>query len=588
MLLLNLSVYDGCKILLNSSDVSVSTRKSLSEVKVEPEPALSPIPENVAQKTKGINLDFLGDLPCFTPKIQSLGVCPPLSRLYEQIDEFQGESAPRHKIVMKSDILSTNAKYRPSLDPGSMGFDFAKSEMPQEDDENDIDPSQSQMDSESQNEPQGMDDVPMEDEDIGNNDAADDENDTGGDDWGNDDFDAPMGDQDHVNDPENPSQVDNPEASDENPIDPMTASAADYFRAKAQENTQQQKEDVDQHSLMIENALVKGSMVDDLADGMDDYSYFDVKMLRNWAGPVHWKFPAVRKVQMKQSQETVSTDPSQLDNADVDEDGTNTVNKITTKARKGSTTNADKKSNIIDFFADEPPSLKNALKAPRTASTLVLSKMMVNRQAQKAAELVFPVDTHVQIHSFFQFFMKPKVRFFKRQQPGVVPQFTPGSGVESGRQGGDANDIFTNDMPDSNGYDDNIGGDFDDGYDHDDDDNAAANANSYTYSSQGLVVAERVVEKIDVYYERFAKRVDVKKLKTSIWDHLEKETKILDPIKETSAEDDFADEPPAHVGQKRRSMSTSDPDTTFENVVHNVSESVRNISNSLARFFNVY
>lgn len=581
MLLVNLSVYDGCKILLNSSDVSVSTRKSLSEVKVEPEPALSPIPENEAPKAKGINLDFLGDLSCFTPKIQSLGVCPPLLRLYEQIDEFQGENAPRHKIVMKSDFLSTNAKYRPSLDPGSMGFDFAKSEMSQEDDENDVDPSQSQMDSESQNETQDNDDTPMEDYDIGNNDAADDDNDTGVDDWGNDDCDAPMDDEDHENDPETPSQVDNPEASDEKQIDPMTASAADYFRAKAQENTEQQKEDVDQHSLMIENALVKGSMVDDLADGMDDYSYFDVKMLRNWAGPVHWKFPAVRKVQMKQSQETVSTDPSQLDNADVDEDGINTVSKVATKSRKGSTTNADKKSNIIDFFADEPPSLKDALKAPRTASTLVLSKLMVNRQAQKAAELVFPVDTHVQISSFFQFFMKPKVRFFKRQQPGVVPQFTPGSGLETGRQGGDANNAFTNDMSDpnefGNGFDDNIGGDFDDGYDHDDDDNAATSASSYTYSSQGLVVAERVVEKIDVHYERFAKRVDVKKLKTSIWDHLEKDTKILDPIKETSVEDEFADEPPVQVGQKRRSMSTSDSttDTTFENVVHNVSDSVR-------------
>ncbi|GLE09975.1 hypothetical protein PINS_up021948 [Pythium insidiosum] len=84
-------------------------------------------------------------------------------------------------------------------------------------------------------------------------------------------------------------------------------------------------------------------------------------------------------------------------------------------------------------------------------------------------------------------------------------------------------------------------------------------------------------EKIDVHYERVAKRVDVKKLKTSIWSHLENDSGILgaktadasSPPTTTSDEVVPAGEDVAHNDE-----SGTPSTTTFENVVHSVSDSV--------------
>lgn len=57
MLLANLSVYEGCKILLNSADVKMSTRKS--DV-ADPIPAE---PEKVAEETDPVKNEIVEDRP---------------------------------------------------------------------------------------------------------------------------------------------------------------------------------------------------------------------------------------------------------------------------------------------------------------------------------------------------------------------------------------------------------------------------------------------------------------------------------------------------------------------------------------------
>lgn len=68
MLLANLGLYDGCKILLNSSDVGVSTRKPLVPEKQESEE--TKVKTEVSDPNKRISLSLFGSLACFTEDVQ--------------------------------------------------------------------------------------------------------------------------------------------------------------------------------------------------------------------------------------------------------------------------------------------------------------------------------------------------------------------------------------------------------------------------------------------------------------------------------------------------------------------------------------
>jgi len=74
MLLANLSVYEGCKILLNSAEVKMSTRKSAPE-KADGEVVVK---EEVGKETEAkplsdrISLSCFGSLSCFSQDTQVL------------------------------------------------------------------------------------------------------------------------------------------------------------------------------------------------------------------------------------------------------------------------------------------------------------------------------------------------------------------------------------------------------------------------------------------------------------------------------------------------------------------------------------
>ena len=78
----------------------------------------------------------------------------------------------------------------------------------------------------------------------------------------------------------------------------------------------------------------------------------------------------------------------------------------------------------------------------------------------------------------------------------------------------------------------------------------------------GLIQAERVVDKIDIHYEKFAKRVDVKKLKESIWDTMS--VNIPETLQD-STEDALASEMEINEGPI---------DTSFDTVVQEVAPKV--------------
>ncbi|KAF1776645.1 Condensin complex subunit 2/barren [Phytophthora cactorum] len=669
------SVYDGCKILLNSSDVSLVTRKPMHEVadksKEKSEDQVKEKSEEKAEKDAGeakasddkkesqkgeetedeheadnkeeenadvegekgdssedatteeeqskgkdeeeaaddtkakedgcadevtkeedkppvtktrISLSIFGNLSCLSQDVQNLEVCPPLYRMYDQLDEFYGDEA-RHKLGIKNDfLLKTPVKgRRKTLDKQDIiTMNLAGI-----------------MEGASEDESDGEDTPHDTSVDFGDDNAAYDADEDGAD---------TVGDAEEVDVVESAEDVDmekekdvidlagsddegsvqddltldgierGPQALDKESS--LKSSAADFFRAKVNENLPENYED-NLFSQMIESALVRSANVEDEQggedlDGKNDYSYFDVKMLRNWAGPGHWKFPAVRKMKQR-VQEDAEKDG--LD-GEVDEDGVaikaEPTEASTERVRKGSTAGVDKKATTVDFFGDEPD--LSRLKAPKSASSLEVSKGNLKKQAENASDLVLPVDTHIELSLFFRHFLKERTRFFRKRGgalDGVHREDASANDFEFGDSSGDTADGHDREQPFT--YNEDSAG-FEPDYDEDEgtsgvDDPAGPEA---LYSVEGLVQADRVVEKIGVHYERFAKRVDVKKLKGSIWDHLEK--KVIKDDASGNADDVDSAVALNESGKRPREHEAEGDDqslkTTFENVVENVAGKV--------------
>lgn len=602
MLLANLGHYDGCKILLNSSDVAVSTRKVLAPASAstsESESASDIKEEEVKVKKEAsdpnrrISLASFGELACFTEDVQvrsytsleysvctsldatvmlylqSFEVCPPLGRLYKQLDEYYGDEGPQLKVKTTSEhLIKTPVK------PKRLSMNDATTSVRARLDFDDMDEPSQPMEVIDEVDEEAAEAMDVDMEDTENNNDFD-FGGGGGDDTGNEDEDAAsveasqadgVGEDSQV--VASQSQVETEFETLEQPVEVLdaTASASDFFKSRSSQGTQQVKDDAGAYTMMIENALLRSATTggDDL-NGTDDYSYFDVKMLRNWAGPAHWKFPAVRKVQAKLVKEVKPVDELALMEAgsdgEDDESGAIKVPK-TPRSKKPA---AENKSTVVDFFATEEPD-SNAVysKQVRASASITMTKVMNKRHTEKAAELVFPVDSHLEIGVFFHHFMKPKLRFFKKQQGQAqdTNDFVSSALDAAYREPTDGATFEENHVS-SEENDQNSVSNYGDEYDYD----GTEDVDDELYSTEGLISASRVVEKIDVHYERFAKRVDVKKLKHNIWDHLEKETTLLGDNASVAAEvdrltDDFA-------------AQTSIEDTTFESVVQSVSDRVR-------------
>ncbi|KAG7391001.1 hypothetical protein PHYPSEUDO_006136 [Phytophthora pseudosyringae] len=555
-----------------------------------------------------ISLSIFGNLSCLSQDVQNMGVCPPLYRMYDQLDEFYGDES-RHKLGIKNDfLLKTPVKgRRKTLDKQDVIIMNLAGIM----------------EGASEDESNGEDAPHDTSVDFGDDNAAYDADEDGGDAVGEtedvaeveptDDVDmekekniidlAGSDNEDSLQDGLSQDGLENgPQALDKESS--LKSTAADFFRAKVNENLPENYEN-NLFSQMIESALVRSGTLEDEQggegqDGKNDYSYFDVKMLRNWAGPGHWKFPAVRKIQMKQRlKEEAERDGNVGVNGEVDEDGVvikaEPTERSTDRVRKGSSAGVDKKAAItVDFFGEEPD--LSRLKVPKSASSLEVSKGNLKKQAENAADLVLPVDTHIELGLFFRHFLKERPRFFRKRGSGALDgahrEGALANNFEFGDSSGDTADDHDREQPFT--YNEDCVG-FEPGYDDEDEGTSGADdtGTETMYSVEDLVQADRVVEKIGVHYERFAKRVDVKKLKGSIWDHLEKkvvknEEEKRDAAGNNAEKADDADPADSAAtinesGKRQREAETDEKDegsddealgTTFENVVEDVAGKV--------------
>ncbi|KAL4105643.1 hypothetical protein PRIC1_003703 [Phytophthora ramorum] len=557
-----------------------------------------------------ISLSLFGSLPCIDEDVQDLSVCPPLYRMYDQLDELYGDES-RHKLGIKNGfLLKTPVKgRRQTLDKNdfvamNLGgimegasedesdgegatedtpVDFADDYVDCDDADEEVGDTACSGEAEKPVEAESVDDVDMSDKDMSDKDIID-----------------LAGSEDLSDDGiEGGSKTLDKESS-------LTSTAADFFRGKVNENLPDNYEN-NLFSQMIESALVRSAALDgeqggDDQDGKNDYSYFDVKMLRNWAGPGHWKFPAARKIQMKQREKEVEKEGVAGVNGEVDDDGVvikaESTERPPERLRKGSTAGVDKKTAaMVDFFGEIPDLAR--LKAPKTASSLEVSKGNLKKQADNASDLVLPVDTHIKLDLFFRHFLKERSRFFRKRGNGVLDATHREAASANSFEFGD-NSVDTPDDSDREQhftYNEDCAG-FEGEYDDEDEGTTEADdpGTEALYSVEDLVQADRVVEKIGVHYERFAKRVDVKKLKGSIWDHLEKKVIRTDEkagadgtaaangnVQEADNAEKASDADQAvtfnESGKRPREPEIDEKDegefeTTFENVVENVAGKV--------------
>lgn len=244
------------------------------------------------------------------------------------------------------------------------------------------------------------------------------------------------------------------------------------------------------------------------SDQKEEFAYMDSEILKNWAGANHWKFKAPK--------------------VDKQSEG---------KPRGGGERNPKSKTAFkLDFFAPHINAIE--LAAPTKLSTNVIAKATLSKA--DPVKYVLPVDHGYRLSNLHQMFTKPTlfVRFQKMSKNHIMNQKNALSTPHESREGlklaytdmspmGDGLEgAFDNDSSDDNeqpkfqfkaidGMQPQGSGGGEGGDDEEDGEYGAG----ITDLGEGELVAQpNRVEKIDISYAKFAKKVNVRQLKDTLWD----------------------------------------------------------------------
>ena len=248
-------------------------------------------------------------------------------------------------------------------------------------------------------------------------------------------------------------------------------------------------------------------------NGNDLFDYFDRRLMRNWAGPEHWKLSRV-----------AAAGPLAL--------GASTGAAAQAAAASRKESKKSKEPFVIDFLSEEGAvDLKEIFEQPRQSAAITLPASARNKMASLAASssdaYLLPEDRHFSSKQLLRLFLKPRVAINMRHKGQQA----------SGGFGGDAQ-LWAEVAADADDGDGADGGvpfdaqffhDADDGYDANAGglgslDDSPANVTSGADAedeelTQTLQALNRVKPEY-VNYAKKAKRVDVKKLKENIWKEL--------------------------------------------------------------------
>jgi condensin complex subunit 2 len=239
------------------------------------------------------------------------------------------------------------------------------------------------------------------------------------------------------------------------------------------------------------------------ADQKEDLDFVDPALLKNWAGASHWKF--------KKSAGARGGDGG------------------------GGGARSKSKQKIafqIDFFESaQVPEI--AFAVPTKASATVLAAATLKKA--EASKYVLPVDMQIGVKNLLQLFLRPELRAGMgrvrsrggvRSRP-VMASPIAGLGLVSDD---DDDDDEQNEMDDFGGMPmmDDFGDEMSFGEQMGEDGEIA--------NAMELVAEPTKVGKVDIGYAKFAKKVDVKQLKKSIWKGLQLPDNENDKDKEEEEE----------------------------------------------------
>ncbi|KAH9995599.1 condensin complex subunit 2/barren [Russula vinacea] len=260
-----------------------------------------------------------------------------------------------------------------------------------------------------------------------------------------------------------------------------------------------------------ERALIMAMTDADAGDGMLDY--FDQSLLKNWAGPEHWKLrKTVRKPDITEAA-AASSKPKREKKEAFKIDFSSPVK--------------DLKETAKELFA--PVTRGAGITLPKYSSGKGGSRGKKGKVKGKQHDHTLPDDMHFSSRQLITLFLKPKFSLRMRGQraslnengDGEVDENfwaqaaadqAAGRATSDGEEAGDGSSIPFNTQFFHDDYDDGPG--FDDGFDGDLPGTADPGEQDLLADTQGRT---RRVRPEFIKYTKRAKRVDVRKLKDNIW-----------------------------------------------------------------------
>ncbi|XP_075457990.1 condensin complex subunit 2 [Ascaphus truei] len=229
-----------------------------------------------------------------------------------------------------------------------------------------------------------------------------------------------------------------------------------------------------------------GSMCLHLSSCPGEYSYFSPRTMTMWAGPEHWRFRARQKADPNSDQQKVR------------------------KAKK-----------VFELNFDDDINFEVHFRKTRAATTL--SKLTLESQNKKSTTL--PADFHYDTDNIVRLSLRPANRISKMDSQGSVSEHEDGIGEYDYNNPNDTSNFCPSlQVADS----DDDAGDFmgpDGMFEFTANpagfpvENGTGNnqMNITSYGEDNLVAEPQKVNKIEIHYARTAKKMDMKRLKTSMW-----------------------------------------------------------------------
>ncbi|NXD82512.1 CND2 protein, partial [Halcyon senegalensis] len=231
-----------------------------------------------------------------------------------------------------------------------------------------------------------------------------------------------------------------------------------------------------------------GTMCLHLSMKPGEYSYFSPRTLLMWAGPEHWRFKPRHKAGTDSKTEIKKRNTKKLFEINFDED--------------------------IDFEAH----------FRKTKASITLSKAILENQNVKSTTL--PTDFNYDPNNILQLFLKPAVKLCGTSQPGGLVDHDDEIGEYDYNNPNDTSNFCPAfQAPDSDDDNDTVQfmgqtGEFNLTALPEGQDAEVNRVNITTYGELNLIAEPQKVNKIAIQYAKTAKKMDMKRLKSNMWDLL--------------------------------------------------------------------